>query len=321
MAKIYITKTIPSEAQVLLEALGHTVVTNAGEAHTALQLHTVLHEQKPDAVITLLTDKVDSSFFTEHPSVKIIANYAVGFNNIDVNAAKAAGVVVTNTPDVLTHTVAEHTLALMLAAAHRIGEGERMVRAGAYKGWDPLMLLGTDMQGKTLALVGAGRIGGTLATMCARGFNMKVLYYDVQRNEQFEKETGAVFVASVDELLPRGDFISIHVPLLDSTKHLINAQRLALMKKTAYIVNTSRGPVIDEEALVQALQQNMVAGAALDVYEREPELAAGLAALENVVLTPHTASATIETRAAMARLCAESIIAALAGVDVPHRVT
>ncbi|KKS23346.1 MAG: D-isomer specific 2-hydroxyacid dehydrogenase NAD-binding protein [Candidatus Jorgensenbacteria bacterium GW2011_GWF2_41_8] len=207
-----------------------------------------------DALLSTLTDKISPEIMdTGLPSLKIIANFAVGFDNIDAEAAKQKNILVSNTPGVLTNTVAEHTFALMLAIAHRISEGDRFSRAGLYKAWGPQLLLGTDVSGKTLGIVGLGRIGSRVAEHAVRGFGMKVLYTDVKPTPEFEKEFGAVFVEKLEDLLPQCDFVSLHVPLLDSTHHLMNETTLKLMKPTAYLINTSRGPIVDEKALAVAL--------------------------------------------------------------------
>jgi lactate dehydrogenase-like 2-hydroxyacid dehydrogenase len=222
--------------------------------------------------------------------------------------------------------VAEHAFALMMAVAKRLAEADSFTRSGQYRGWAPELFLGVDLTGRTLGIVGLGRIGSRVAHFGARGFDMKVIYYDVSRNEQFEKESGAVYCAEVDELLKQADFVSVHVPLLDSTRHLIDARRLRLMKRTAILVNTSRGPVVDEAALVAALRDGIIRGAALDVFECEPAIDCNpldhleLKALSNVILTPHTASATEETRQAMSRLAAENIMAVLKGEPPPNLV-
>lgn len=287
---------------------------------TKEELIAALRMKPYDAVLCLLTDTIDAAVFDAAPSAKIFANYAVGFDNVDVAEAKRRGVVVSNTPDVLTNTVAEHTFALMLAIAHRIAEADRFTRAGKYEGWAPELLLGTGVSGKTLGILGAGRIGARVAYHGAKSFDMRVLYYDVRRNEAIEKEVNAEFRDSVEAVLKEADFVTIHVPLLYSTRHLMNRARLALMKPTAYLVNTSRGPVIDEAALVEALGNGVIKGAALDVFENEPALATGLSELENVIVTPHIASATEEARSAMSRLAAENIIAVLEGEEAPNAV-
>ena len=274
-----------------------------------------------DAVLPLLTDKIDGEIFDAVPTAKIFANYAVGFDNIDLAEAKKRGVFITNTPsDSTSSSVAEHALALMVTAARRIVEADQFVRDGRYQGWAPLIFLTPDLVGRTLGIIGAGRIGSRLANHAARGFDMKVIYHDIKRNESLEKEVGAIFQPTVEAVLSQADYLSLHVNLTPETRHLINAERLALMKPEAVLVNTSRGPVIDEPALVAALQQKQIAAAGLDVFEREPLLAPGLAALPNVVLTPHIASATIETRADMARIAAANIIAALAGQTPPNNI-
>ncbi|MEK7076811.1 MAG: D-glycerate dehydrogenase, partial [Patescibacteria group bacterium] len=251
---------------------------------------------------------------------KIFANYAVGFDNFDLEAARARNIIITNTPDVLTDTVAEHTFALMLAIAHRVCEADRFTRKGLYQGWAPLLLLGNDLSHKTVGIVGLGRIGSRVAHHAVRGFDAKIIYYDVKQNADFEKKYGAVFMPRVEDLLPQADFVSIHVPLLPMTQHLMNDMRFQLMKKTAYFVNTSRGPIVDESALLRALRAGTIRGAALDVFEHEPRVDPLLAELENIILTPHIASATFETREQMARVAANNIIEALAGNIPPNIV-
>ena len=285
------------------------------------ELITALSQDRYDAVLCLLTDTIDAEVFSAAgPQCKIFANYAVGVDNIDIKAAAERDIMVTNTPGVLTDSVAEHACALMLSIAHRIPESDRFTRAGKYIGWEPMLLLGTDVSKKTLGIVGLGRIGSRVAHHALRGFDMRVLYYDVKRNEEFEHEFQAEFRASADDIFREADFVSIHVPLLPATRHLVNAERLRMMKKSAYLVNTSRGPIVDEAALVDALKRNVIKGAALDVFENEPALAPGLVELENVILTPHIASATEETRQAMSALAAENIIAALEGKEPPNVV-
>lgn len=312
--KIYITREIPEVAEHLLRDAGHIVEVSAkSDLLTHEELLAELVRAQPDAVISLLTDSMNASVFDAVPSIKIIANYAVGFNNIDIIEAKKRGIVVTNTPDVLTDSVAEHTITLMLSIAKRIGESERFIRSGKYTGWGPMLLLGTELKGKKLGLLGAGRIGGRVAEIASKGFGMSVCYYDVRKNESIEQNAGAMYCETPDMVLKDSDFVSVHVPLLDSTKHMINAEHLALMKKSAYLINTARGPIIDEHALVEALKNNVIRGAALDVFENEPALAPGLSELENVVITPHTASASDTARNAMAEVAAKNILAVLAG--------
>lgn len=311
MAKIFVTRKIPRAGLDLLKAAGHQVKLHAGSS--AISRKGLLAGAKgAHAILSLLTDKIDAAVFAAAgPQLKIVANYAVGYDNFDLAAFKKAGVLAANTPGVLNGAVAEHAVALMFAAAKRIAEADRFTRAGKYKGWEPELLLGTELSGKTIGILGLGRIGAGVAKR-AKAMEMKVLYHDVKRNEAFEKEAGAAF-ATVEDLLKGSDVVSVHVPLLPSTRHLIDAKRLRLMRKGAILINTSRGPVIDEKALVAALKAKRIGAAGLDVYENEPKLAPGLAKLPNVVLTPHTASATVETRDRMAVLAAQAIIDALSG--------
>jgi len=313
--KVYVTRKIPERGIAMLKEKGYEVdVSEKDGVLTKDELATALRTKPYDAVLCLLTDTIDKDVFNAAaPSVKIFSNYAVGFNNIDVPEAKARGIMITNTPGVLTETVAEHAFALILATASRIVEADAFTRAGKYTGWAPMMFLGSDVSHKTLGILGAGRIGSRVAHHGKHGFDMNVIYYDVKRNEEIEKTIGASYRNTPEAVLKEADVVSIHVPLLDSTKHLINKERLAMMKPSAYIVNTSRGPVIDEVALVEALKNNVIKGAALDVFENEPQLAPGLAELSNVVITPHIASATEETRSKMSEMAAQAIVDALEG--------
>lgn len=322
MPKVFVTRRIPEAGVKKLQGAGYQVEVNPEDRVLKKEeLVSQLKKGKYDAVLALLTDKLDAEVFeAAKQSVKIFANMAVGFDNVDAAAAKKAGIMIANTPGVLTDTVAEHTFALMLAIAHRVSEGDRFSRAGKYHGWEPILLLGTDVSKKTLGILGLGRIGSRVAHHAAKGFEMKVLYYDVKRNEDFEKEFSAEFRPTVEEVLKEADFVSIHVPLLTTTHHLINSDRLRLMKPTSYLINTSRGPVVDEKALAAALKKGVIKGAAIDVFENEPKIEPGLLELENVILTPHIASATEETRAKMAELAAENIIAALSGQTPPNLV-
>ncbi|OGZ06609.1 MAG: hypothetical protein A3C93_00365 [Candidatus Lloydbacteria bacterium RIFCSPHIGHO2_02_FULL_54_17] len=321
MPTIYVTRKIPDIGLAMLRGKGFTLdVSEKDGVLTKEELLGALRKRSYDGVLCLLTDTINAETFAAVPSAKIFANYAVGFNNIDVAEAKKRGVTITNTPGALTNTVAEHAMALIMAVATRTAEGDRLMRSGKWGGWGPMQLLGADLKGKTLGVLGAGRIGSRLAFHCQKGFEMNVIYYDVKQNTEFEKETGAKFCATPEEVLKEADVVSVHVPLLDSTKHLINAERLKLMKKTAYLVNTSRGPVVDEAALVEALKSGTIAGAGLDVYESEPKTAPGLTECENAVLTPHIASATETTRGEMARLAAENLIAFFDGKTPPNLV-
>jgi len=322
MPKVFITRPIPEEGINLLKEKGYEVVMNSEDRLLGREAFLKeLREGKFDAVLTQLTEKIDDEIFeAAGVQCKIFANYAVGYDNIDVASAEKRGLIITNTPGVLTNSVAEHTFALMLAIAHRVAEGDRFTRAGKYVGWAPMLLLGNDLSSKTIGIVGLGRIGSRVAYHAVKGFDAKIIYHDPNRNADFEKEYGATYKEKLEDLLSEADFVSIHVPLMESTRHLINAERLKSMKPSAYLINTSRGPIVDEKALVLALKNKVIKGAALDVFEEEPKLAPGLAELENAVLTPHLASATEETRAAMSRLAAENIIAALEGQTPPNLV-
>lgn len=321
MAKIFVTREIPESGITKLQEAGHdVVVSEKNGVLTREELIASLTAHNPDAVVPLLTDTIDKEIFAAAPNAKIFANYAVGYNNINLTDAKEAGVTITNTPGVLTDTVAEHTVALMLSITSRIAEGDRFTRRGEYDGWAPMLLLGTDLKGKTLGILGAGRIGTRVAEIAHHGLGMNIMYYDVKENTELNEAVDATFKASVEEVLREADVVTVHVPLLESTKHLLNAERLAMCKPSCYIINSSRGPVIDEKALVAALENKTIKGAALDVFEDEPKLADGLALCENVVITPHIASATEETRGKMSDIAAENIIAFLKGDTPPHVV-
>jgi glyoxylate reductase len=261
--------------------------------------------------VTLLTDKVDDEFLdAAGDQLVIVANYAVGFDNVDVPACTGRGVLVSNTPDVLTETTADTAWALMMAAARRIPEGDRFLRSRTSWVWGPEFMLGRDVNGRTLGIIGFGRIGHAMARR-ARGFGMKVVYYDVYRpSPELEQELGAEF-RELNDLLAESDFITIHTVLSDETRHLINEERLSKMKPTAVVVNTSRGPVIDEAALAKALRDGVIFAAGLDVFEKEPEVHPDLLELDNAVVIPHLGSATVDTRIAMGLLAADNLIAAL----------
>ncbi|MEX1061533.1 MAG: D-glycerate dehydrogenase [Patescibacteria group bacterium] len=310
MAKVFVTRKIPQVGLDLLKGTDFSV----WEEDRVIPREILLEKVKgAEAILSLLTDKMDAELMDAAGSqLKVISNYAVGFDNIDVPEATKRKIYVANTPGVLTEAVAEHAFALLLSIARRIPESDQFTKQGKYKGWEPELLLGTELQGKTLGVVGLGRIGSRVAEMAVKGMGMKVSYFDVKPSAEFEKEFNAVF-KDLDSLLKEADFVSIHVPLLPATRHLINGEKLKLMKPTAYLVNTSRGPIVEEAALVEALKAGTIKGAALDVFENEPQLAPGLAELPNVVLTPHTASATVEARGAMAALAAQAIRDALAG--------
>jgi glyoxylate reductase len=321
MALIFVTRQIPEIGIRWMREGGHEVVVSEKDGVlTPDELKAALAARPYEGLVSLLTDTIDASLLTVAPQLKVVANYAVGFNNIAVKELNAAGVTVTNTPGVLTDTVAEFTVTLILALAKRIPESDRFTRAGKYVGWAPELFLGSDLSGKVLGIVGAGRIGSGVARRLAQGFGMKVNYYDIARSAALEAEVASEYYESLDELLRVSDVVSLHVPLLPETKHLINAERLAIMKSSAYLVNTARGPVIDEAALVAALKQKTIRGAALDVFENEPALAADLATLENVIITPHIASASEETRGKMSELVGYNMNEFFLGHVPPHKV-
>lgn len=324
MQKVFITREIPELGISMLKEKGYEVTV--GSSKRPLQKSDIIKIIKKgtyDALLTLLTDPIDKEVLdlASAKGIKIISNYAVGFNNIDIPCATEKGIVITNTPGQFSDSIAEHTVALILGLTTRMVEGDRFTRAGKYKGWDAMNLIGTDLKGKTLGLLGAGHIGERAAFQMVKGFNMKCMYYDVKRNETIERELGAVFCPEPETVIKAADIVSLHVPLLPSTTHLMNTERLSMMKKTAYLINTSRGPVIDEIALVSALKNNVIAGAGLDVFEFEPKLAKGLSKLENVVLTPHIASAREYARNEMARLAAQNIIDVFEGKEPVGKVT
>jgi len=272
-----------------------------------------------DAIVSTVNEPLDKEVIDAGKKLKVIACMAVGYNNVDVEYATRKGIMVTNTPGVLTNTTADLAWSLLMSISRRIVEGDSFIRASKYKKWRPQMLLGSDVYGKTIGIIGFGRIGQQVAKR-ASGFDMKVLYYDVVPiSPEIEKEYNATRV-DIDTLLKEADYVSLHTLLTKETRHLINEKRLSLMKSSAYLINASRGPVIDEEALVKALQKKQIAGAALDVYENEPELTLGLAELDNVVLLPHLGSATLETRNKMAKMAADNAIAALSGETPPNLV-
>lgn len=306
----------------MLRDKGYEILVNERAENRPADKDEILNGVKGvDALLSTLTEKIDAQIMeVGSPTLKIIANMAVGFDNVDLEAAKTRGIMVANTPGVLTDTVAEHTFALMLAISHRIVEAEKFTRAGLYRGWGPMLLLGSDLSGKTLGVVGLGRIGSRVAYHAVKGFGMKVLYTDPQRNADFERNFNAEFLENIDDLLPRSDYVSLHVPLTGATLHLIDEQRLKLMKTSAYLINTSRGPIINEKALVKALKEKWIRGAAIDVFENEPKIEPGLLKLNNVILTPHIASATEETRNKMAELAAKNIIEALEGRTPPNLI-
>ncbi|MES2315545.1 MAG: D-glycerate dehydrogenase [Patescibacteria group bacterium] len=322
MKNIFITRQIPGSGIKMLEDKGYSVTV--GKYKIPPTQEKIIEELKGknyDAVITLLTDKIDTQVFAASPTTKIFANYAIGYDNIDLDAAAAASITITNAPGNYTDGIAQHAIALLLALMARLNEADAFMRAGKYTGWDPMIFIGDKLEGKTVAIIGTGRIGGDVAKMLHGGFGVKIIYYDVTKNENIEKECGAEFVPSVDDALAKADVVSIHVPLLPTTQHLINKENLKKMKPTAYLINTSRGPVVDEVALVEALKNGTIRGAGLDVYEFEPKLAEGLAQLPNTVLTPHIASAQNDSREEMSKVVAENVIDFLEGKIPKNKVS
>ena len=311
--QIYITRKIPEAGLKLLQDKGINFdMGNSSLPPTKKDIIKKLKSKPYDGVISFLTDTIDEEVFNACPTAKIFANFSVGFNNIDLEVAKKRGVEASNTPGTSDVAVAEHTIALMLALTTRLVEGDRFMRAGKYKGWDPELLVGTDMQDKTIGLIGGGAIGGQVARIFNKGFGTNIIYSDIVENKKLEEETGAI-KKEFKELIQTADIISLHCPLLPTTTHLINKEVFSMMKKTAFLVNTARGPVIDEKALVDALKNKQIRGAALDVYEFEPKIVKGLNKLDNVILTPHIASAREKARNMMAEIAAKNIISVLEG--------
>jgi len=317
-AKIVVTRRIPEPAVDLLREAGDVWVSPDDRPLETAELHDAV--RGADIALTLLHDKVDGAFLdAAGDQLRAVCNVAVGFDNIDVPAATERGVLITNTPGVLTEATADLAMTLILAATRRIGEGERLIRNREPWSWHMFMLLGMGLQEKTLGVLGMGAIGQAVARR-AKAFGMDIVYSDArQADEAVERELGARRV-ELDELLATADVVTVHAPLMDSTRHLIDADALRRMKDTAYLVNSARGPIVDEAALVDALKAGEIAGAGLDVFENEPEVHPGLLELANVVLVPHLGSATIETRTAMGCLAAKNAIAVLNGEPPPTPV-
>jgi len=307
--RVYITRPIQDEAIVLLKENFDVTMNHEDRVVDRDELMGAV--ENVDALLCLINDNVDREIINRAAGVKIIANYGVGYNNIDVREASRKGIIVTNTPDVLTDATADLAWGLLLAAARRIVESDRFTREGKYKSWSPTLLLGRSVAGKTLGIIGAGRIGKAVAKRSI-GFDMKVLYHNRNRDDNMEKEFNAEWT-DMETLIRKADFISLHVPLTDQTHHMIGAREFETMKDTAILINTSRGPVVDEKALVNALRQRLIWGAGLDVYEREPQIEEGLNDLDNVVLASHIGSATVEARTSMAMMAARNILSVLNG--------
>ncbi|HAL62180.1 MAG TPA: D-glycerate dehydrogenase [Chloroflexi bacterium] len=315
--KVYVTRLIPEEG---LDMVRRYCDVEVWEGELPLPYEVLLEKARDiDGLLSLLTDRIDAPLMDAAPKLRVISNYAVGYDNIDVTAATQRGIIVGHTPGVLTETVADFTMALLLATARRVVEGERFVKAGKWKTWGPTLLLGRDVHGATLGLVGLGRIGASVARR-ARGFAMRILYHDIARREDLERELGLIYT-DFETLLGESDFVSLHVPLTEDTHHLMSKDQFGLMKPTAILINTSRGPVVDQQALYEALKSGRIASAAMDVTDPEPIAPDDpLLSLDNCLIVPHMASASIATRTKMATMAAENLIAGLRGEIPPHPV-
>ncbi len=308
--KILISNVLPEEA---LDLIPKDITVDYNGADTPLPKAELLARLKgKDGLVCHIVSAIDDEVLAAAPTLKVVANVAVGYNNIDVAAARRRGVVVTNTPDVLTETTADFAWALLMAAARRVVEADHFARSGRWQRWQWDLLWGADVHGKTLGILGFGRIGRAVARR-ASGFDMRVLYHDAVRPAPAAERELRVTYAEPETILREADFVSLHTPLLPETRHLINERTLRLMKKTALLVNAARGPIVDEAALVRALKEGWIAGAGIDVFEDEPRIHPGLARLPNVVLAPHIASASRDTRIAMATLAVRNCLAVLDG--------
>lgn len=320
--KILVTQKVPDPAYPLLEAIGD-VEANMEEGVIWPYEELLRHGPGHEYIYCLLTDNIDARFLEAcvagTPRLKMVANMAVGFNNIDVDAATRLGIAVSNTPGVLSDTTADLAFALLMATARRIPEAERYLRAGKYIGWGPLLFCGAEIHGSTLGLIGTGRIGKIMAKR-ASGFDMKVIYYDVYRLSPEEETTYHLIYMPMDDVLRQADFVSIHTPYMPSTHHLIGKREFDTMKPSGILINTARGPIVDEKALARALQDKTIAAAGLDVFENEPAVEPELLTMENVVLLPHIASASLKTRTLMATMASDNIVAHYHGQRPPNIV-
>lgn len=317
--RVYVTRQLFDEAIKILEYAAKVGVYEGVD--DAIPRELLLENVRgAEGLLSLLTERIDEEVMDASENLKVISNYAVGFNNIDVESATERGIYVTNTPGILTDTTADYAFALLMAVARRIPEADRNIRARKWiHAWGPSMFVGSDIHGKTLGIIGLGRIGRTLVKR-AQGFDMKVIYYDMMRDKSQEEKLNVRY-APMETVLEQADYVSIHVPLTDSTHHLIGDKELTTMKERAYLINTSRGPVVDEDALYRALRCGTIAGAALDVFEEEPiSHSSPLLGLDNIIMTPHIASASIETRTKMAITAAENLVSVLKGVEPPNLV-
>lgn len=318
---IYITRQLPEIGLKMLKENGFDIDQNPDDrCLTKEEIIGAISKKPYDAVISFLTDKIDSDVFDACPSAKIFANYAVGFNNIDLEEAKKRGVTITNTPGNLTDSVAEHSVALLLAVSNKILQSDNFLRKGNWTGFDPDLFLRDDLSEKVIGIIGAGRIGYRFGYILNKGFGSKIIYSDIKRNEIFENDLNAEFKENMDDVLKNSDVISLNVPLMDKTRHLINENRFRMMKKNAIFINTSRGAIVDESSMVKILKEGVIAGAGLDVFEFEPNLVDGLKDLPNVVLTPHIASATYKARDEMAKIACKNVIDFLSLKEPENRV-
>lgn len=316
--KVLITRRWPDAAEEAMKTQFDVTLNESDSPMSEADLMAAM--QSHDALCPCVTDRLNARVLgAASPRVRIIGNYGVGYDHIDVKAARAAGLVVTNTPEVLTEGTADLAMTLMLMLARRGGEGERLVRAGQWRGWYPTHMMGVDITGKTLGIIGMGRIGLAMARKAHHGFGMKILYHNRRRVEGAES-LDATYFEDLEDLLDKADFLALHCPSSPDTRHLINAERLAMMKPSARLINTSRGDVIDQDALIQALRDGRIAGAGLDVYEGEPRVPEALLDMDNVVLLPHLGSATVETRTAMGLRVVNNLQAFFGGQEPGDRV-
>jgi len=315
--KVFLTRRIPEDGIRILKR-ENLEVEIFPEDRMPTKEEIIQGIKDADALISLLTDRIDREIIDSAPRLKVIGNYAVGYNNIDVEYAKKKGIVVVNTPGVLTDATADLAFSLLLAAARRVVEGDRFVRDKKFRGWAPMLLLGKDVWGATIGIIGAGRIGQAVGRR-AKGFNMRILYWSRRRKKEFEEEVGAIFVP-LETLLRESDYITLHVPLTSETYHLLGEREFAMMKDDAILINTARGEVVDERAMIKALKSRKLFAAALDVFYGEPNVNPELLSLPNVVLTPHIGSATETTRRKMAEMVCEDVVRVLRGEEPVNRV-
>lgn len=316
MKSIFITGRIPEIAYTKLSERYDVTMNRADRPLSKEQI--IEGIKGKDGVLCILSDKMDREIIESNPDLKIIANYGAGFDNIDLAAAREKNIMVSNTPLVSTISTAELTFALMLGIARRIPEGDKLMRSGGFSGWSPMFHLGVELKGKKLGIVGMGNIGKQVARI-ATGFQMEVLYHNRTRLSKFEERELSAKYRSLDELLKESDIVTLHLSYNNSLRHYIGKEQLLMMKKSAYLINAARGPLVDESALLEVLGNNEIAGAALDVFEFEPKITEGLETLDNVLITPHIGNATIEARTAMAEVAAENIIDALEG-NIPQNL-